>query len=69
MNVGDDGKKRPRTAFSAEQVRSLEQEFQRSKYLSVSKRTEMSRQLGLTEQQVTLDHCLIIILFMVIIKS
>ena len=49
----DDSKKRPRTAFSTEQVRSLEQEFHRNKYLSMAKRMEMSKQLGLTEQQVS----------------
>ncbi len=49
---GEDSRKRPRTAFSVEQVRVLEQEFQRNKYLSMGKRVDISKQLGLTEQQV-----------------
>ena len=45
-------KKRPRTAFTPEQVKRLETEFQVSKYLSVAKRLELSRCLKLTETQV-----------------
>ena len=47
-----DGKKRPRTAFTPEQVKRLESEFQSNKYLSVGKRLELSRTLKLTETQV-----------------
>uniref|UniRef100_A0A6A7G1I8 Homeobox protein MSH-D isoform X1 n=1 Tax=Hirondellea gigas TaxID=1518452 RepID=A0A6A7G1I8_9CRUS len=48
----DDRKKRPRTAFTAAQIKSLEQEFERNKYLSVSKRLHLSKQLKLTETQI-----------------
>ena len=47
-------RKRPRTAFSQDQVRSLENEFARNKYLTVGRRVELSKELGLTENQVTL---------------
>ena len=50
-----DGKKRPRTAFTPEQVKRLESEFQSNKYLSVGKRLELSRSLKLTETQVNID--------------
>ena len=45
-------RKRPRTAFSQDQVRSLETEFSRNKYLTVGRRVELSKDLGLTENQV-----------------
>ncbi|XP_065575002.1 barH-like 1 homeobox protein [Artemia franciscana] len=48
----DERKKRPRTAFSASQIKSLESEFERNKYLSVSKRLQLSKQLKLTETQI-----------------
>ncbi|CAD6998608.1 unnamed protein product [Ceratitis capitata] len=48
----DDRKKRPRTAFSASQIKSLETEFERGKYLSVAKRTALAKQLHLTETQI-----------------
>lgn len=48
----DDRKKRPRTAFSAAQIKALESEFERGKYLSVAKRTALAKQLNLTETQV-----------------
>lgn len=48
----DDRKKRPRTAFSAAQIKALETEFERGKYLSVAKRTALAKQLHLTETQV-----------------
>lgn len=48
----DDRKKRPRTAFSASQIKALETEFERGKYLSVAKRTALAKQLHLTETQV-----------------
>lgn len=48
----EDRKKRPRTAFTAAQIKSLESEFERSKYLSVSKRLQLSKALMLTETQV-----------------
>ena len=50
--LGEDRKKRPRTAFTAAQIKALEGEFERNKYLSVSKRMQLSKQLRLTETQV-----------------
>ncbi|CAB3998238.1 homeobox ceh-19-like, partial [Paramuricea clavata] len=49
-NVND--MKRPRTAFSAHQIKELEEEFERNKYLTVSRRVEMSKSLKLTETQI-----------------
>ena len=51
-DASDDRKKRPRTAFTAAQIKALEGEFERNKYLSVSKRMQLSKQLRLTETQV-----------------
>lgn len=51
-NINDDRKKRPRTAFSASQIKALETEFERGKYLSVAKRTALAKQLHLTETQI-----------------
>lgn len=48
----EDRKKRPRTAFSTVQVKALEAEFEKNKYLSVSKRLELSKLLKLTETQI-----------------
>lgn len=48
----EERKKRPRTAFTAAQVKALEAEFERSKYLSVSKRLHLSKSLKLTETQI-----------------
>ncbi|XP_017484355.1 PREDICTED: ventral anterior homeobox 2, partial [Rhagoletis zephyria] len=50
--INDDRKKRPRTAFSASQIKALETEFERGKYLSVAKRTALAKQLHLTETQI-----------------
>ena len=47
-------KKRPRTAFTPEQIKRLEEEFYKNKYLSVGKRMELSKDLKLTETQVRL---------------
>ena len=52
--ISDDRKKRPRTAFTAAQIKALETEFEKNKYLSVSKRMQLSKQLKLTETQVKL---------------
>jgi len=49
---GDDRKKRPRTAFTASQIKALETEFEKNKYLSVSKRMQLSKHLKLTETQI-----------------
>lgn len=48
----DDRKKRPRTAFTASQIKSLEAEFEKNKYLSVAKRLQLSKSLKLTETQI-----------------
>ncbi|KAL9699408.1 hypothetical protein quinque_002849 [Culex quinquefasciatus] len=50
--ANDDRKKRPRTAFSAAQIKALETEFERGKYLSVAKRTALAKSLHLTETQI-----------------
>lgn len=47
----DERKKRPRTAFTAAQIKSLEGEFEKNKYLSVAKRSQLSKNLKLTETQ------------------
>ncbi|XP_035786800.1 ventral anterior homeobox 1-like [Anopheles albimanus] len=52
LTTTDDRKKRPRTAFSAAQIKALETEFERGKYLSVAKRTALAKQLHLTETQI-----------------
>ncbi|KAJ8687241.1 hypothetical protein QAD02_023035 [Eretmocerus hayati] len=48
----DERKKRPRTAFTAAQIKSLEAEFEKNKYLSVAKRLQLSKALKLTETQI-----------------
>ncbi len=48
----DPSKKRKRTAFTTTQVKELESEFRRSKYLTISRRTELSKSLKLTETQI-----------------
>ncbi|CAG9766495.1 unnamed protein product [Ceutorhynchus assimilis] len=48
----EDRKKRPRTAFTASQIKSLEAEFEKNKYLSVAKRCQLSKTLKLTETQI-----------------
>ena len=52
-------KKRPRTAFTPEQIKRLEDEFNKNKYLSVGKRLELSKSLKLTETQVCLFQVLL----------
>ncbi|CAG9136766.1 unnamed protein product [Plutella xylostella] len=44
--------RKPRQAYSAKQLERLEAEFKLDKYLSVSKRLELSKALGLTEVQI-----------------
>ena len=46
-------KKRARTAFTPEQIKTLEDEFNRNKYLAVGRRLELSKKLSLTETQVS----------------
>ncbi|CAG5085786.1 Oidioi.mRNA.OKI2018_I69.PAR.g11010.t1.cds [Oikopleura dioica] len=47
-----DPKKRPRTAFTPHQIKTLESEFQKNRYLSVGKRVELADSLGLSETQI-----------------
>ena len=58
-STADDRKKRPRTAFTAAQIKALESEFEKNKYLSVSKRMQLSKQLKLTETQVGVGFVII----------
>ncbi|KAA3670527.1 homeobox protein HB9, partial [Paragonimus westermani] len=44
--------RRPRTAFTSQQLLELEQQFSSNKYLSRPKRFEVATSLGLTETQV-----------------
>ncbi|XP_047476405.1 homeobox protein ceh-19-like [Penaeus chinensis] len=44
--------RKPRQAYSAKQLERLEAEFKVDKYLSVSKRLELSQALNLTETQI-----------------
>lgn len=44
--------RKPRQAYSAKQLERLENEFKHDKYLSVSKRMELSKCLSLTEVQI-----------------
>ncbi|XP_011503626.1 PREDICTED: homeobox protein engrailed-1a-like [Ceratosolen solmsi marchali] len=44
--------KRPRTAFSAEQLNKLRLEFKENRYLTEFRRQKLSKELGLNEQQI-----------------
>ena len=44
--------RKPRQAYSSKQLERLEEEFKADKYLSVSKRLELSMALNLTETQI-----------------
>ncbi|XP_035215425.1 homeobox protein engrailed-1-B-like isoform X2 [Stegodyphus dumicola] len=44
--------KRPRTAFSAEQLSRLKQEFQENRYLTEKRRMDLARDLKLNESQI-----------------
>ncbi|KAL4228651.1 Engrailed homeobox C-terminal signature domain [Mactra antiquata] len=44
--------KRPRTAFTTEQLRTLKDEFEANKYLSESRRQQLARELNLNESQI-----------------
>ena len=48
-----DKTRRPRTAFSSQQLLELENQFRTSKYLSRPKRFEVATNLMLTETQVS----------------
>ena len=49
-SLSDD--KRPRTAFSSEQLQKLRHEFQANRYLTEERRRHLSRELGLNENQI-----------------
>lgn len=51
-----DRPKRTRTSFTAEQLYRLEMEFQRCQYVVGRERTELARQLNLSETQVCMRH-------------
>ncbi|XP_066508954.1 homeobox protein engrailed-2b-like [Hoplias malabaricus] len=44
--------KRPRTAFTAEQLQRLKAEFQTNRYLTEQRRTSLAHELGLNESQI-----------------
>ncbi|CAL1580582.1 unnamed protein product [Knipowitschia caucasica] len=44
--------KRPRTAFSPEQLQRLRTEFQTNRYLTEARRTSLAHELGLNESQI-----------------
>ena len=48
----DNDEKRPRTAFSSEQLNKLRQEFLANRYLTEERRRHLSRELGLNENQI-----------------
>lgn len=50
-----DRPKRTRTSFTAEQLYRLEMEFQRCQYVVGRERTELARQLNLSETQVCIQ--------------
>ncbi|KFM70588.1 Homeobox protein B-H1, partial [Stegodyphus mimosarum] len=51
-NISEDRRKRPRTAFTSGQIKALEAEFEKNKYLSVSKRLQLAKALKLSETQI-----------------
>ncbi len=51
-HFSDNLQKRARTAYNNKQVVELEKEFHTNKYLSKNRRTELSKQLGLSERQI-----------------
>ena len=44
--------KRPRTAFTADQLERLKQQFLDNKYLTEKRRQELAHELGLNESQI-----------------
>ncbi|XP_013856819.1 homeobox protein engrailed-1-A, partial [Austrofundulus limnaeus] len=44
--------KRPRTAFTAEQLQRLKSEFQTNRYLTEQRRQNLAQELGLNESQI-----------------
>lgn len=54
LDVADRKRKKVRTTFTGRQIFELEKMFETKKYLSSSERSEMSKLLNVTEQQVSL---------------
>ncbi|XP_001607674.2 segmentation polarity homeobox protein engrailed-like [Nasonia vitripennis] len=52
QSVSTPEEKRPRTAFSAEQLAKLQLEFTENRYLNEQRRQKLSKELGLNEQQI-----------------
>ncbi|KAI4489347.1 hypothetical protein M0802_011216 [Mischocyttarus mexicanus] len=52
VKSGSPDEKRPRTAFSAEQLTRLKEEFAENRYLTEIRRQQLSRDLGLNESQI-----------------
>ncbi|KAG8181815.1 hypothetical protein JTE90_001470 [Oedothorax gibbosus] len=50
--TADDRRKRARTSFTTSQIKALEAEFEKNKYLSVSKRLQLAKTLKLSETQI-----------------
>ncbi|XP_054005254.1 homeobox protein E60 [Hylaeus anthracinus] len=50
--TGTPEEKRPRTAFSGEQLARLKREFAENRYLTEKRRQQLSRDLGLNEAQI-----------------
>jgi len=46
------GEKRPRTAFSTEQLSRLKKEFEENRYLTEERRKNLAETLGLNENQI-----------------
>lgn len=46
------GEKRPRTAFSSEQLSRLKKEFEENRYLTEERRKNLADDLGLNENQI-----------------
>ncbi len=46
------GEKRPRTAFSSEQLSTLKREFEENRYLTEERRKNLADSLGLNENQI-----------------
>lgn len=51
-SAGDPVRKRPRTAFSKEQLKRLQIEFRANRYLTEERRSALASELGLGQSQV-----------------
>ena len=50
--AGSGGEKRPRTAFSSDQLNRLKREFDENRYLTEERRRNLADELGLNENQI-----------------